>query len=181
MICSLPYIGRPDKLHAGVGSIWKPEQAKNMALQVTFKPFQVENLADLEPMMLELYREDPDGEPMTRAKIYGTIQELTRHPDKGRIVIFAVGRAVVGYAIIIFFWSNEFGGNILYVDELYVKSDWRNRGIATQFFEHLAGAWPEAARGLKLEVTPSNKRALAYYRRLGFQPSENIHLFRKVE
>ena len=77
------------------------------------RPFQPEDADELEQMMLALYREDPEGEPLTPEKIARTIDELTHHPEKGRILIFSVNRTITGYGLVIIYWSNEFGGNIL--------------------------------------------------------------------
>ena len=135
-----------------------------------------EEQAEFEEMVLGLYQEDPAGEAITREKIRGTIHELERHPEKGTIIVFRVDEAVVGYAILIFYWSNEWGGDIINVDELYVKPAWRNQGIATVFFERLQeGEFGEAV-ALALEVTPTNEGVRRYYQKLGFELSENRHL-----
>lgn len=147
-------------------------------MNVEFQFFQSQDLPEVEQMMFQLYEEDLAGQPMTAEKIRGTVDELTRHPEKGRIIIFRLGPAMAGYAILIFYWSNEFGGNVICIDELYVKKSWRRQGIATQFFEYLAGY--EDIKGLQLEVTPSNRRGLAFYQKLNFQLAENTHLFKQL-
>lgn len=145
-----------------------------------FRPFQADDASELEQMMLALYREDPEGEPLTPAKIWRTLAELRQHPEKGRILMFWVEEMIVGYGLIIVYWSNEFGGNILCIDELFVKTEWRNQGIATQFFAILpVNPLFECVAGLQLEVTPSNARALRYYQRIGFQTSLNAHLVKR--
>lgn len=131
-------------------------------------------------MVLALYAEDRYGAPMTREKIAGTVRELTRRPVKGRIVTFCAGQAIVGYAIVIHYWSNEYGGDIATLDELYVKPAWRNRGIGAAFLEYVARPGEHNVVALQLEVTPTNERALQYYLRHGFAPDANRHLFRKL-
>lgn len=106
---------------------------EHSVVQVVFRDFQPQDLSELEQRMGRLYAEDPEGEPITRDKIWATVQELTQHPAKGRIVIFNVEQAIVGYVLAIFCRSNEYGGNIVHIDALYVNGPWRNRGIATQF------------------------------------------------
>jgi ribosomal protein S18 acetylase RimI-like enzyme len=61
---------------------------------------------------------------------------------------------------------------------LYVKPAYRGRGIATRFIEQVAAE--SEARGIFLEVTPRNEMATAFYRRLGFKPAKNAHLFMRV-
>jgi len=147
-----------------------------------FRPFREGDLAEMEEMSLALHREDPSGEGMSREKIRRTAEELRRRPDKGAILLFCAGRVVVGYAILIHFWSNECGGDIEIIDELYVKPSWRGKGICTAFLDHLSGVGggPVNMKGLKLEVTPANERAHAYYLRQGFEPVRNRHLVKKL-
>ncbi len=148
--------------------------------QVEFHKLSPAEAPVLEDMVLALYREDPCGEPMSPSKIRRTIEELDRHPDKGRITLFRLGGEPVGYAITVYLWSNEFGGDVAVLDELYVKPSWRGRGIATRFLSHMAHTRTPALKGIRLEVTPGNDRALGFYRREGFIAASNHHLFKPL-
>jgi ribosomal protein S18 acetylase RimI-like enzyme len=145
-----------------------------------FRPFNGSDLPDLQQMILALYREDPPGQKMSRQKIRRTTQELSLHPEKGAITIIHVGKTVVGYTIVVCYWSNEYGGNIACIDELYVKPSWRNRGIGSSCLDHIADAKGTDVKGLQVEITPANKKALAFYSRRGFKPMPNCHLFRSL-
>jgi ribosomal protein S18 acetylase RimI-like enzyme len=123
--------------------------------------------------------EDPSNEPITDKKISQTIRELRNNPKKGKIIVFAKKNAIIGYSILVFYWSNEYGGDVLHIDELYVKPEYRGRGVAARFFRGLLQPHRSAV-ALQLEVTPSNKRALNYYKRLGFKKTRNLHLIRAI-
>ena len=118
---------------------------------------------------------------MTAEKIQQTISYLSRHEDQGRIIVFYVGQLVVGYAIVIFYWSNEYGGHLLNVDELYVKEAFRGRGVATHFLEYVSAGGCGMVCRLQLEVTPTNERAAAFYQRLGFVQARNMTLVKEVQ
>lgn len=141
-----------------------------------FIPYREYDYEDLIEMVLRLYREDPEGELMNEEKIRRTIEETKVHPDKVGIYMFKNQRENIGYAILVHCWSNEYGGNIVNIDELYVTEAYRSKGVATGFIE-FAGRL-EKTVALQLEVTPSNQRALTYYERMGFAPSANTHLLR---
>lgn len=95
-------------------------------MKIEFQLYQESDYQDLSEMVFALYAEDPDGEPMTRGKIDNTISEFQKHPDKIHIYMFKNGVENIGYAIIVHFWSNEYGGDILDIDELYVKEKYLN-------------------------------------------------------
>ena len=150
-----------------------------MNSKIIFRNFNESDRRALEKMILTLYNEDDYGEPMSSDKIEKTITELRQHPEKGAITIFENEHGVVGYAITIFFWSNELGGNVAEIDELYVKSEWRNNGIGTKFLDYSANLNKHNIVGLQLEVTPTNERALDYYLQYGFKESKNKQLYKK--
>ncbi len=147
---------------------------------VQFRPFLPPDRAELERMIFALYREDEYGQPVTSEKIRVTVDTLSHHPERGKILVFAAGEELVGYAILIYYWSNEYGGELVTIDELYVKESWRNRGIGTRFLESLVSEHAGGAKGIQLEVTPFNRRALAYYERRGFRRSGNTLLIKLV-
>jgi ribosomal protein S18 acetylase RimI-like enzyme len=134
-------------------------------------------------MCLSLNREDPWPEPVTVDQVRRTLAALRAEPWRGRAVIAEIDGQVAGYALLIAFWSNEFGGEVCVVDEIYVQTDFRGRGIGRSLFDALRGGhtlWPGDAVAIGLEVTTGNARARDWYRRLGFGGSNTVlHLRRE--
>ena len=144
-----------------------------------FRPFRLSDYSELRQMMHELSREGPSTERVTDRKISLTVRELQNNPKRGRIIVFEKDSSIIGYAVLIFYWSNEYGGNILHIDELYVKPEHRGRGVATSFFKKILGM-NHSVGAFELEVTPANTRAMNYYHKLGFKKSQNVHLVRTI-
>jgi len=122
-------------------------------------------------MCLALNREDP-GEPVSAEQLRTTLAVFREEPTRGRAIVLAEDGTVVGYALLVSFWSNEYGGEICAIDELYVAPAHRNRGLGTSLFDAAANdraLWPRAPVALELEVSPDNARARALYERLGFR------------
>jgi len=119
-------------------------------------------------MMHGLYAEDPSASKPDHGRFPETIRFLLARPEMGRIVLFNDGQSVHGYSILIPFWSNEYGGVVLFVDELYVVAQSRGRGIGRGLFEFIARERPFDAVAVFLEVSPTNQRAQKLYQSLGF-------------
>ena len=143
-------------------------------MSFTFKDYEDSDWEDLKEMALCLYEEDPLGAIMTEEKIRKTVCESLSHPDKLRIIMIRTDGKNIGYGIIVFFWSNEYGGDIIDIDELFVKKEYRNRQAATSFINHQAAY--KSAVALSLEATPLNDSAIKLYKKMGFEPSQNYHM-----
>jgi GNAT superfamily N-acetyltransferase len=147
-------------------------------MSINFRSCTESDLATVRAYVISLYKEDPPGQEMTAEKFDRTFWEFTNKPDKGRIVVFDRANLVIGYAIIVFYWSNEYGGDFIEVDELFVRAEDRGNGIATTFFDWLEKTWHQKAVALSIQTTPANDRALTFYQRLDFQNSLNRHLIK---
>jgi ribosomal protein S18 acetylase RimI-like enzyme len=118
-----------------------------------------------------LFSEDPTPEQVLEPPFERTLAVLRDAPWRGRALVLDADRAIAGYALLVSFWSNELGGEVCVIDELYVAPVARNRGWATRLIESLATGsdlWPGNAVALVLGVSATNVRARALYERLGF-------------
>jgi ribosomal protein S18 acetylase RimI-like enzyme len=124
-------------------------------------------------MCAGLYEEDPGPYSPSPIQVRRTLRYLREQPSRGRAVVCTFSGSVVGYALLISYWSNELGGEVCVIDEIFILASFRSRGLATELFDELAKPtrllWPEKPVALALEVAPSNQRAEALYRRLGFE------------
>ena len=95
----------------------------------------------------------------------------------GAIYLIGPTRAPVGYIVITFGWSVEFGGMDAFVDEFFIRPKVRGRGMGGDTLTALAGALGDAGvRAFHLEVDYSNETAKRLYLRSGFQPRERYML-----
>ncbi|WP_050602228.1 GNAT family N-acetyltransferase [Ruegeria sp. 6PALISEP08] len=99
----------------------------------------------------------------------------------GCVYLIGPGRAPLGYIILTFGWSVEFGGMDGFVDEIYIRPAVRGRGIATEVLLDLPKALAGAGlTALHLEVDRTNEAAQKLYLRTGFRPREKYMLMSKV-
>lgn len=129
--------------------------------------------------MLALYEEDPAPVPLTAEQCRRTLARLRAEPVRGVAIGWDGGAGLGGYALLCSFWSNELGGEVCIIDELFVARAERGRGRATELVEGLCARrlpWFATATAIELEVTPSNARARQLYERLGFRPYKNTRM-----
>ncbi len=98
------------------------------------------------------------------------IGELVVNPGLGQLWLIRSAEEVVGYFAIVFSYSLEFGGKTALIDELFALEAFRGKGLGTQAIKQaLAECRQAGANTVRLEVTPTNARALKLYERLGFK------------
>lgn len=136
---------------------------------------------DVFHMMLALYEDSIQQQQMSPEKIKKTLSVIPNHPQMGKILLFKHQDTLLGYALLINYWSNEYGGNILYIDELFVKSDYRSLGIGSSFFSYLEKDVDKETVALCLETTPQNKKAQTFYEKNKFEIYENIFYFKELQ
>lgn len=120
-------------------------------------------------MMAELYREDPPATgQVNRDQFVRTIDRFLNQPECGTILLLQFDDRNCGYAILVPYWSNEYGGTLLFLDELFVQSECRNRGIGTAFLNRLKQDCPPDTIRICLEVSDRNAKARRLYQSLGF-------------
>ncbi|MDA7964989.1 N-acetyltransferase [Ruegeria sp.] len=95
----------------------------------------------------------------------------------GCVYLIGPGRAPLGYIILTFGWSVEFGGMDGFVDEIYIRPAVRGRGIASEVLLELPKALADAGlTALHLEVDRTNEAAQKLYLRTGFRPRDRYML-----
>ena len=97
-------------------------------------------------MCLGLYREDPGPRPVAREQIEHTLAMLRDEPSRGRVLVLEVDGRPEGYALLIAFWSNELGGEVCEVDELFVNP----YTTVARAAQHLGVTSPTAAKTIEV-------------------------------
>ncbi|MEP5730032.1 MAG: GNAT family N-acetyltransferase [Sulfitobacter sp.] len=91
----------------------------------------------------------------------------------GAAYLIGPPRAPIGYIVVCFSWSVEFGGLDATIDELFIRPGVRGRGIATESLIALPRALADAGlRAIHLEVDRDNHKAIQLYKRAGFTNRE---------
>ena len=128
-------------------------------------------------MVRALYAEDPSPRAPSDADVEATLGVLADAARGAALVVDDGSGAPFGYVFLTRLWSNELGGDIVFIDEIWVAPERRRQGIGSAVIAHAMRAMRErGAVAFELEVTPDNARARALYERLGFRPLRNTSL-----
>lgn len=80
--------------------------------------------------------------------------------------VFEDDGVLQGYAMVAKSFSTEFGKPCMWLEDIYVAPEFRDRGIGSAFMSFIQNKYPDAI--FRLEVEPENERAVHVYQKCGF-------------
>lgn len=80
--------------------------------------------------------------------------------------VFEEDGEIQGYGMIAKSFSTEFGKPCIWIEDLYLKPEYRGLGIGSKFFEYLEQNYTDCI--FRLEVEEENERAIHVYEKNGF-------------
>ncbi len=96
-------------------------------------------------------------------------------------VLVARGTDAVGLAVLAFAWTVEHGGNVAWLDELYVVPRLRGLGVGRALLlRAIAECEREGCVAMDLEVDREHGRAANLYTREGFEPLGRARYARRL-
>lgn len=134
------------------------------------------------PLILELIRGLAEYERLAH-EVVATEERLRDSlfgpAPSAEVVLAYVGEAPAGFALFFHNYSTFLGRRGLYLEDLFVRPEWRGYGAGRALLEHLARL--AVARGcgrFEWAVLDWNAPAIAFYERLGATPMHDWTVYR---
>ena len=84
---------------------------------------------------------------------------------------------IQGYGMIAKSFSTEFGKPCIWIEDLFIKEEYRKKGISRDFFEMLENTYSNHL--LRIEAEEENERAVSVYKKAGFQILPYLELYKE--
>ena len=128
----------------------------------TFKPLEIVDIEIITQMMQDFYA--IDNYPMDVEVTKTLFQEFISNEHLGKSWLMYSENEIVGYIILTFIFSFEYGGKIAFLDELFIKETARGKGFGKEAIQFIQGEVPKLSlKLLYLEVEPHNENAQKLY------------------
>lgn len=133
--------------------------------------------ADLPAMadLLEsLFTLEADFKPERDRQLRG-LRLILDAPEIGQLFVLRAGEDVIGMANALITVSTAQGTRVLLLEDVIVRADKKGAGLGRKLVEHVC-AWAKAQgmTRVTLLADKDNAAALAFYDRLGFEPSAMV-------
>jgi len=118
-----------------------------------------------------------DGHGFDRNKARVALTRLLRDGNLGLAWLILDGETPVGYVVLCFGYSLEWLGRDAFVDEFYLREEYRGHGWGRKTMAFVEDAARAAGiRAVHLEVVRQNTAALQIYTKMGFQERKSTFL-----
>ena len=124
-------------------------------------------------MAKDFYNSPAVLSPVPESHFEVTFEEIMIRSEYAEAFIFEYNNEIAGYGLIAKTFSQEAGGIVVWIEEIYVKAEFRNQGLGSEFIEYVKTNI--SARRYRLETEPDNIKAQNLYKRHGFKHLEYIN------
>ena len=87
-----------------------------------------------------------------------------------RLLMIEYEQDVAGYALLAFTYSNEAGGMVVWLEELFILPAYRNLSLGAHFLQWVKQTYQQKAKRYRLELCSQNTGARRLYVRHDFTP-----------
>ena len=113
--------------------------------------------------------EESESLQLDRIRLRAGVEAVLADPAKGLYWVAEADGVPVGQLMITCEWSDWRNGFFWWIQSVYVRADWRGRGVFTSLYAFVREQAAQRAEvcGLRLYVENHNERAKRSYERLG--------------
>jgi len=144
--------------------------------RISYRKVATSDIDVLLDLMQGLQQDDPWSVPFEEEEVRKSLGELLATPAAGRAFLIRDDQLSLGYLVLSFDFSLEYGGKNAWIDELFIRPEFRGKGIGSQALDFAAQTARQlGATVLHLEVNRGNP-AIDLYRRNGFKDHDRFLL-----
>ena len=143
-----------------------------------FKEAEPDNKNECLQMIEDFY--SLDQYPFDYKRASSNFQEFISNDQLGKFWMIVEGAETIGYLILTYGYSFEYGGRDAFIDEFYLKKSFRGKGLGTETLNTLSSVAEKlGVRAIHLEVEKTNQAGNKLYKKTGFK-GNNRSLLTKI-
>lgn len=124
---------------------------------------------DFIKMCMDFYNTDGVDHSIPVSNMEKTFNLLMEGLDFAKAYVCEKNNKTSGYILLALTYSNEAGGMVVWLDEIYVKPEFRSQGIGSELIDFVIEKYKNKISRFRLEITESNIGAKKLYLSKGFK------------
>ena len=144
---------------------------------IKIRKAKIEDLETIVKFNYNLAKETEDKELDLEILTKG-VRAILNDSAKGQYYVYVIDNKVVGQIMHTYEWSDWRNGMLLWVQSVYVDSEYRRKGIFKELYNYVKNLCDEdnGIAGIRLYVEKENFNAKATYKSLGMEEC-NYHMY----
>jgi GNAT superfamily N-acetyltransferase len=148
-------------------------------MKIEFKIAGLEDVPEILTMMEQF--NSIDNYPFKKKKTQKNLLEFLSDPNIGKTWVIEHDNLIIGYIVLAYGYSFEHGGRDAFIDELFLKREFRRKGIGRLTMDFILSEAPKLEVGvIHLEVEQHNEGGAKLYKEKGFIDNGRILLSKKI-
>lgn len=127
-------------------------------------------------MAKDFYKSEAVISEIPTQNILNTFDEVTSNSPYAKAYIIEHGGEIAGYALIGITYSNEAGGLVVWVEEIFIKENFRGLGLGSEFLSYVEDEFSDKAKRFRLEISHGNDAAQRLYERKGYHQLDYMQM-----
>lgn len=131
-------------------------------------------------MVKDFYDSEAVLDNIPMENILNTYNEIVSSSPYVKAYLIEEEEETAGYGLISLTYSNEAGGLVVWIEELYIIEKFRGLGLGSKFLNFIETKFSGEAKRFRLEISKTNKSAQRLYLREGYRPLEYLQMVNDV-
>ncbi len=144
-------------------------------MEIIFKKAEISDIKIILVMMSEFYTHEKLD--YNQSVLQSALEGLINNGSAGEVRVINYGSNIAGYFVLTFTYSLEYGGKNALLDELYVRENFRGKGIGRQVLSFIEEFCREKSiHAIHLQVKKFNPLAKRLYTAVGFEEVDRVFM-----
>ncbi len=135
-------------------------------MNITIEKMKSKYKDEITEMMKEFYSSDAVSTNGSYEIFSNDIDECVSNSQYLEGYVFKCENKLAGYAMLAKSFSTEFGKPCIWIEDIFIKKEYRKKGIGKMFFDYIFEKYK--GKVFRLEVEHENENALKLYKKSGF-------------
>lgn len=123
----------------------------------------------------KFYNSDAVLHEISKNNFYKTFNEFMHSDIFIEIYLLELDEKLIGYFLLSKTYSQEVGGKVLLIEEIFIESEYRNKGISKKIFNFIFETYGDYKR-YRLELTKNNNIAFNAYSKMNFKSLDYLQM-----
>lgn len=131
-------------------------------------------------MSKKFYNSDAVLHNIPDNNIHKTFDEIVSGSPYAEGYIYEHNGEIAGYSLLSTTYSNEAGGLILWIEEVYILPEFQGNGFGKDLMAFIEETYKNKVVRIRLEVEKSNRRAIKLYQKKGFTELNYLQMYKEL-